>query len=85
MEIAVKIIKENKDGSANAEVKFDKDGLETLVQWGLVAMLTKAVDEYKVRPDEDSASIIKRARAVAEEETIVAKKAIKKRVKLESK
>ena len=85
MNIAVKVIKENKDGSADAQVKFDKDGLETLVQWGLVAMLTKAVDEYKVRPDEDSASIIKRARAVAEEETIVAKKAIKKRVKLESK
>jgi hypothetical protein len=52
MKIEVKIIKENKDGSANAEVKFDKDGLEVLVQWGLVAMLTKAIDEYKVRPDE---------------------------------
>ena len=80
MEITVKIIKENKDGSANAEVKFDKEGLEVLVQWGIIAMLTKAVDEYRVRPDEDSASIIKRARAVAEEETIVAKKAIKKRI-----
>jgi hypothetical protein len=85
MEITVKIIKENKDGSANAEVKFDKEGLEVLVQWGIIALLTKAVDEYRVRPDEDSASIIKRARAVAEEETIVAKKAIKKRVKLEPK
>ena len=85
MNIAVKIIKENKDGSANAEVKFDSEGLEVLVQWGIVALLTKAVDEYKVRPDEDSASIIKRARAVAKEETIVAKKAIKKRVKLEPK
>ena len=85
MKIEVKIIKENKDGSANAQVNFDKDGLETLIQWGLVAMLTKAVDEYKVIPDEDSESIIKRARAVAEEETIVAKKAIKKRVKLEPK
>jgi hypothetical protein len=53
MDIQVKIIKENKDGSANAEVKFDKQGLETLVQWGLVAMLTKAIDEYRVRPEED--------------------------------
>jgi hypothetical protein len=52
VKIAVKIIKENKDGSANAEVNFDKEGLETLIQWGLVAMLTKATDEYKVRPDE---------------------------------
>ena len=53
MLINVKMIKENKDGSADAEVKFDKEGLEVLVQWGLVAMLTKAVDEYKVRPEED--------------------------------
>jgi len=52
MDIKVKIIKENKDGSANAQVDFDKEGLETLVQWGLVAMLTKAIDEYKVRDDE---------------------------------
>jgi len=53
MKIEVKIIKENKDGSANAQVDFDKEGLETLVQWGLVAVLTKAIDEYRVRPDED--------------------------------
>jgi hypothetical protein len=52
MKIEVKIIKENKDGSADAEVNFDKQGLEVLVQWGLVAMLTKAIDAYKIRPDE---------------------------------
>ena len=52
MKIEVKIIKENADGSANAQVDFDKEGLETLVQWGLVALLTKSVDEYKVRDDE---------------------------------
>jgi hypothetical protein len=73
MEISVKIIKENKDGSADAEVKFDKEGLEVLIQWGIVAMLTKAIDEYKVRPDEDSESIIKRARAVAKEKPLAKK------------
>ena len=57
MKIEVKIIKENADGSANAQVDFDKEGLETLVQWGLVAMLTKAIDEYKVRPDENEVVI----------------------------
>jgi hypothetical protein len=57
MKISVKIIKENKDGSANAQVDFDKEGLETLVQWGLVAMLTKAIDEYAIRPDEAEVSI----------------------------
>jgi len=57
VKIEVKIIKENKDGSANAQVDFDKQGLETLVQWGLVALLTKAVDEYAIRPDEDEPDI----------------------------
>ena len=47
MKIQVKILNENTDGSANAQVDFDKEGLETLVQWGLVALLTKAVDTYK--------------------------------------
>ena len=74
MKIAVKIIKENKDGSANAQVDFDKDGLEVLVQWGLVAMLAKAIDEYAIRPDEDSETIVKRARAVAEEKPLAKKK-----------
>ena len=57
MDISLKITKENKDGSADAVVNFDKQGLETLVQWGLVAMLTKAIDEYKVRDDETEESI----------------------------
>jgi hypothetical protein len=52
MKIQVKILKENKDGSANAEVIFDKQGLEVLVQWGIVSMLTKAIDEYKIRDDD---------------------------------
>ena len=46
MEISVKIVKENKDGSADAVVKYDKQGLETLVQWGLISMLKQAIDEY---------------------------------------
>ena len=51
MKIQVKIIKENADGSANAQVDFDKDGLEVLVQWGLVALLESSVDKYKVEPE----------------------------------
>ena len=50
-EIKVRIIKENKDGSANAEVEFNKQGLETLIQWGLVSLLATAIDAYKVKPD----------------------------------
>ena len=80
MKIVVKIIKENKDGSANAQVNFDKEGLETLVQWGLVALLTKAIDEYRVRPDEDEVSIQPSSkRAVAKKATKVSKKVTKKK------
>lgn len=46
MEITVKITKENKDGSADAVVRFDKLGLEVLVQWGLIAMLKEGLNEY---------------------------------------
>ena len=74
MEISVKIIKENKDGSANAEVNFDKQGLEVLVQWGIVAMLTKAIDEYKVRDDEAETSIQPKPRIRATKKKPLAKK-----------
>jgi hypothetical protein len=63
--ISIKIIKENKDGSADAQVNFNKQGLETLVQWGLVAMLTAAIDEYRVRPEESSKAVVKRTKPIA--------------------
>jgi glucosamine 6-phosphate synthetase-like amidotransferase/phosphosugar isomerase protein len=63
MKIQVKIIKENPDGSANAEVDFDKAGLECLVQHGLISLLTQAIDVYKVKPEEDEA-LIQRAKDI---------------------
>ena len=57
MKIQVKILKQNEDGSANAEVIFDKKGLEVLIQWGTVALLTKAIDEYKVKDEDAEVSI----------------------------
>ena len=47
MDIKVKIVKENKDGSANAQVDFDKEGLEFLVQEGLLSIITKFLDQNK--------------------------------------
>jgi hypothetical protein len=70
MKIAVRIIKENKDGSADAQVKFDKEGLEVLVQWGLVAMLTEAIDEYKVKPDEVEEPVIARVKKTSKKKVI---------------
>ena len=47
MEIIVKVIKENKDGSANAMVDFDKEGLEFLVQEGLLSLISQAITADK--------------------------------------
>ena len=47
MQIEVEIIKEHKDGSADALVHFDKEGLSILVQYGILDMLNKAVEDYK--------------------------------------
>jgi len=62
MAISVLMIKENKDGSADCNIRFDQEGLEILIQWGFVALLTKAIDEYKVRPDNGGEVVIKRAK-----------------------
>jgi hypothetical protein len=75
--ISIKIIKENKDGSADAQVTFNKQGLETLVQWGIISLLTAAIDEYRVRPEEDSKVVIKRAKPATKTKP-VAKKAGRK-------
>jgi hypothetical protein len=63
MKIQIKILKKNKDGSANAQVDFDKAGLEALVQWGLVSMLTEAIDRYKVRPEDDEVPVQPKAKS----------------------
>ncbi len=47
MEIKVKVIKENKDGSANAQVDFDKEGLEFLVQEGLISLIKQVIEQNK--------------------------------------
>jgi phage head maturation protease len=60
--ISIEIIKENKDGSADAQVTFSKQGLQTLVQWGVVAMLTAAIDEYRVVSEKSSKVATKRTR-----------------------
>jgi len=67
MKIELKIVKENKDGSADAQVKFDKEGLECLVQWGLVAMIKEGLETYKTRPEEFKEVITKKRKKKKEE------------------
>ena len=47
MDIKIKVIKENKDGSADAEVTFDKEGLEFLVQEGMLSLIKQFIAENK--------------------------------------
>jgi hypothetical protein len=45
MNITIKTIKENKDGSADAVVNFDKEGLEFLVQEGVLSILKQYIEQ----------------------------------------
>jgi hypothetical protein len=47
MNIKIIAVKENKDGSADAEVRFDKEGLEFLVQEGVLAVLKQFIEQNK--------------------------------------
>lgn len=44
MKITVKVTKENEDGSADAQVDFDEEGLQLIVQYGVIAMLKEGMD-----------------------------------------
>ena len=47
MEIRVVKIKENKDGSADVMVRYDKEGLEFLVQEGIIAIFKQFIEQNK--------------------------------------
>jgi hypothetical protein len=47
MQIQLEIIKENKDGSADALVHFDKEGLEKLVEVGIISIICQYIEQEK--------------------------------------
>ena len=47
MQIQIEIIKENKDGSADAKVHFDAEGLGVLVEAGIISILRQYIDQEK--------------------------------------
>ena len=47
MEIKIEITKENDDGSADAMVHFDKEGLAFLVQEGMLSILKQYIEQNK--------------------------------------
>jgi hypothetical protein len=47
MKIQLEVIKENEDGSADAIVNFDKEGLAVLVEAGILSILQQYIDQKK--------------------------------------
>ena len=47
MNIQIEIVKENEDGSADALVHFDKEGLGILVEEGILSILRKYIEQEK--------------------------------------
>jgi hypothetical protein len=47
MQIKIKIVKENADGSADAMVHFDSEGLGVLVEAGIIDILRQHIAQEK--------------------------------------
>ena len=47
MNIQIQIVKEHEDGSADAIVHFDKEGLGILVEEGILSILRKYIEQEK--------------------------------------
>jgi hypothetical protein len=47
MNIQVEIVKEHKDGSADAMVHFDAEGLGILVEAGIISILRQYIEQEK--------------------------------------
>ena len=67
MDIKVKIVRENEDGSADAQVDFDDDGLKLIVQYGVIAMLKEGMDNMGKK---EKLKLSKRSKQVAIEDSI---------------
>jgi hypothetical protein len=50
MDLEIEVIKEYKDGSADATIHFDSEAMELLIQWGMIAMLKEAVNNDFYNP-----------------------------------
>lgn len=47
MNIQIEVTKEHEDGSADAVVHFDKEGLGILVEAGILSILKQYIDQKK--------------------------------------
>jgi hypothetical protein len=47
MNIQIKVLDENPDGSANAQVTYDREALEYMVEYAIVGMLKEYAEKTK--------------------------------------
>jgi hypothetical protein len=47
MKLQIEIVKENKDGSADAMVNFDAESLELLIEEGVISILRQYIENKK--------------------------------------
>ena len=47
MNIQVEVVNENEDGSTDVVVNFDKEGMEVLVEAGILSILKQYIDKKK--------------------------------------
>jgi hypothetical protein len=45
MKIQLRVKRENEDGSADAVVDYDEDGLKVIIQYGVIAILKEGIEE----------------------------------------
>lgn len=64
MNIQIKIIKENPDGSAEARATYDKEALEYMVEYAITGMLTEYVQKLKDEKQNAKAKRKSRSKAV---------------------
>ena len=63
MNIRLEHVSENKDGSANVDIHFDSEGLQYLIQYAVIDILTKYAEQHPIRqPDKDVKSNVRSKR-----------------------
>jgi hypothetical protein len=58
MDIKIRIVRENEDGSADAVVDYDEDGLKVIIQYGVIAMLKEGIEEMGKKDNKRSKQVI---------------------------
>jgi len=59
MMVRVEEVKENKDGSADAVIHFDNEGLKYLIQHAVIDILTKYVEQHPIEQPESEKKVKK--------------------------